>query len=139
MKTVYLDTNILIYQSSPQSSNYNTSSKFIKHCQINNILLLTSTETYQEIIYFMQRTKQLHKGLMICNEALKLTETLDITKKTITIYLSLLPKHKNLISRDALHIATCIEHNINIFVTYDKRLLKTTITTIQHPKNVINN
>ena len=137
MKSLYFDTNIFIYQSSPQSTLHKKSFELMRACHKKNISIYTSAETCQEIMYYMQRTKQLKKGVRACLYTLRLAQNLCITKETIKQYLSLLNKNKTLMSRDALHLASCIEHNIDAFVTHDKQLIQAQITTTYKPQDII--
>lgn len=137
MKSLYIDTNILIYQSLPKSSLYLDSFNFIKFCQKQNIELVTSTETFQEILYFTQRTNQLKTGLKICKKSIEITRVLEISMGTIFLYISLLEKNPHLISRDVLHLASCQENRIDGFVTFDKELSRTKIVPVYSPQSII--
>lgn len=139
MKSLYVDTNILIYQSFAKTDLYNVSLAFIRHCQKEHIGLVTSVETFQEIMYVAQRNNQLKQGLEACKKSLEITRILDITARTISLYFSFLQKHAYLISRDVLHLTSCYENGIEGFITFDKQLLKSNIVPVYSPQAIINN
>jgi len=138
MNSLYIDTNILIYQSLSLSKLYAVSYAFMKKCHKKGIELVTSTETFQEIMYVAQRNNQLKQGLQTCKKSLEIVKVLDITSKTISLYLSFLQKNPQLISRDVLHLTSCYENGIEGFVTFDKQLLDSHIVPVYNPKTIIN-
>jgi len=137
MRSLYLDTNILIYQSFSKTDLYEISFEFLKKCHKKNIELVTSTETFQEILFVAQRNNQLEQGLATCKKSLEIVRVLDVTSKTILLYLSFLQNNSHLISRDVLHLTVCYENGIDGFVTFDKQLLETNIVPVYSPKTII--
>ncbi|PIP63562.1 hypothetical protein COW97_01810 [Candidatus Roizmanbacteria bacterium CG22_combo_CG10-13_8_21_14_all_34_12] len=120
MNSVYIDTNIFLYISNENSSFYSESIILVKYLKKNNILILTSTETIQEVIYVALKTKKLGYGLKTTEKIFEIIEELlSINKKAINFYLNLVAKHPTSDSRDSLHIAACIENKIPIIITYD--------------------
>ena len=120
MNSVYIDTNVFLYISNETSSFCLESVELVKYLKKNNVLILTSTETIQEIIYVALKTKKLNYGLKTIEKVFGIIdELLSINKKTISFYLDLVVKHQTIDSRDSLHAATCIENKIPIIITYD--------------------
>lgn len=120
MNSVYIDTNVFLYLSNKTSSFYLESVELIKYLKKNKILILSSTETIQEIVHVALKTKKLGYGLKIIEKVLEIIdELLPINSKTINIYLSLVAKHPTNDSRDSLHTSVCIENTIETIITYD--------------------
>lgn len=120
MNSVYIDTNIFLYISNENSSFYSESIQLIKYLGKNNLLILTSTETIQEIVYVALKTRKLGYGLKTIEKVFEIIdELLSVNKKTVNYYLNLVAKHPASDSRDSLHVATCIENKIPIIITYD--------------------
>lgn len=120
MNSIYIDTNIFLYISNKDFSYYLQSVELIKYLKKNKVLISTSTETIQEIVYVALKTKKLNYGLKTIEKVFEIIdELLSINKKTINIYLNSVVKHPTSDSRDSLHLAACIENNIKTIITYD--------------------
>ena len=140
MKKIYFDTNIFIYNADKSSIYYNDTKTLIKYCQKNDISVVTSSETIQEIIYYCQRINQLQIGLRMSKLVIKSVEQLfPVTQNTIELYLQLVTKYPKIPSRDLIHVATSnLNGNLNI-ITYDKHLLNMGSIKAQKPDQFINN
>lgn len=55
----YFDTNIFLYAADPQSEFHAAATKALEFVAEGKITGITSTETFQEIIYVGQREKRL--------------------------------------------------------------------------------
>lgn len=125
MNNLYLDTNFFLYLSDKSSPFHPTCTKFLRHCQKENILISTSAETIQEIIHYTKNTKQLEKGLKAAKQALSLVKVLlPVNKSTIDLYLKYAAIYKNASSRDLIHLAVCVENKIDKIITFDKDFAK---------------
>lgn len=123
--SIYFDTNVFIYLSNRQLPFYTEIKKLIQYCQDNDIQIVTSVETIQEIIHYAQNVKQLSFGLQTSHKALALTDELFILDKNIiNLYLAFVKKYKNRESRDFIHLATCHYQKIDILITCDKGFKK---------------
>lgn len=137
---LYLDTNIFLYLSDRNSPNYPDCVSLINKCEADKTSILTSTETVQEIIHYAKNTKQLSGGVVICKNVLKLVDRmLPIKKKTIEIYIEKVGKYESVNSRDLIHLAVCVENEINTLVTYDKHFSKFKEVKSLSPKDILHN
>ena len=117
----YLDTNIFLYGADSDSKYYTECINFIKFCQKEQIILLTSVETVQEIIHYAKNIKQIERGLEIANFTLNSVDQLvSITPETIKLYLKEAESYLKASSRDLIHLATCQENNYKVVITFDK-------------------
>lgn len=138
MNSLYLDTNFFIYLSDKISPFYKTVTKFLKNCSENNIPVVTSAETVQEIIHLAKNTKQLDKGLKMAKKCLKIVDTLlPIDKNVINIYLKYASVYRNSDSRDLIHLAVCVENKIDKIVTFDADFAKFKEIKILMPQTTI--
>ncbi|OGY11409.1 MAG: hypothetical protein A3F61_00240 [Candidatus Blackburnbacteria bacterium RIFCSPHIGHO2_12_FULL_41_13b] len=123
--SLYLDTNIFLYLSDPESQFHGKCQDLVNYCRSRNILLLTSAETIQEIVYLAKNTKSLNKGLRISKTTLStIEELLPVDKTTIEIYLKLAKKYPSATSRDLLHLATCLENKLDTAISFDRDFKK---------------
>jgi predicted nucleic acid-binding protein len=138
MNSFYLDTNFFLYLSDKTSPFNLRCRQFIKNSKHQGHLLLTSTETIQEIIHYSKNIKQLHLGLKVAEETLNLvTELLPVSLRTIDIYLKYAALNKNASSRDLIHLAVCIENKLNKIVTFDSDFRKFKEVDIITPKEAV--
>lgn len=125
MTSLYLDTNFFLYSANRSSPFYKDCVALIKYSSENKIRISTSCETIQEIIHLAKNTKVLDKGISTSKRAIKLTdELLPLTKEIINIYLDLAKKYKSAESRDLIHLASCIENNIDTIISQDSDFKK---------------
>ncbi len=140
MTNVYLDTNFFIYLSDKSSVFYSECVQLLKYCEENQIIVITSSETIQEIIHLAINTKRLPEGLKIAHKALQISDSLlPINKNTIEIYLKKASIYRNIQSRDLIHLAVCLENKIDRIITFDQGFRKfkeiKTLTPAQFLKN----
>lgn len=117
---IYLDTNIFLYSTEPNSPFYPSCIQLIEYCQNHKIIISTSTETIQEIIHYSKNHKQFEKGLECANFTLELVDIMySVNQETIKIYLQKSRVYKLSTSRDLLHLSSSLENQINYLITYD--------------------
>ncbi|MCL5676103.1 MAG: type II toxin-antitoxin system VapC family toxin [Patescibacteria group bacterium] len=123
---LYLDANIFVYAAQKNSEYKSSCLDFLKSVKAGLFSATTSCETPQEIIHFAWRLKEIKKGVKICEELLNIIPgPLEINFEALKIYLDLAKKYpKTVESRDLLHLAVCLENNIDIIVTYDRHFKK---------------
>ena len=139
MNSVYIDTNLFLYLSEKKSSFYLESVELIRHLKNDRTLILTSSESIQEIVYVSQKMKKLSYGLKTIEKVFEvIDELLSINKKTINYYLDLVIKHSTSDSRDSLHVATCIENKIGTIITYDYGFKKFKEIKVFTPQEFLN-
>lgn len=125
MTNLYLDTNFFLYISKKTSPFYKDCANLIDYCSKNQIKISTSCETIQEIIHLAKNTKVLDKGISASKKTIKLIdELLPLTKDVIRIYLDLAQKYRSSTSRDLVHLASCLENNIDKIITHDSDFKK---------------
>lgn len=138
MSKVYLDANIFIYLSTKNSSFHNVCVNFIDYCKKNKIQIVTSAETFQEIIYYSQNIKKLPEGLETAENIKQISdEILSIDIIVIETYLKLVKIHKTAQSRDSLHVATCLQNKLDLIITYDKDFKKFKEIKVQTPEEFL--
>jgi len=139
MNTVYWDTNVFIYQSTPESPYFKECLDFVGCCQERKIFIETSVETIQEIVHVAQKQKLPHLGLQISKKAIQLTNKLyPVTEITIQKFLSLADEYPSITSRDLIHVAVCLENNISTIITYDKEFKTVEQIRSLTPKEFLN-
>lgn len=138
MNRLYFDTNFFLYLSNKSSPFNRSCARFIKYCKEEKILISTSAETIQEIIYYTKNIKQLGRGLKASKQTIKLAdEFLSIDKSIINTYLKYTSIYKNASSRDLIHLAVCIENKIDEIVTFDADFAKFKEIKILIPQTAI--
>ena len=138
---IYLDTNIFIYASNKKSLYYPECKKLLKLVGSGEVQAITSSETIQEIIYFMRRVGELNKALLLSHELLEIVDlVVPVDKPIIKGYLGVAEKYGNeekIESRDFIHLATCIEYKIFDLVTYDKDFEVFREIVIRKPSEIV--
>lgn len=125
MTTLYLDTNIFLYLADKKSPFHEACKELIEYVHKEKILLVTSTETIQEIVHYAKNIRQLGKGLEIAKIILQLVdELLSVDREVIDKYLKLTKKYRKIKSRDIIHLATALKNSLNTIITYDKEFKK---------------
>lgn len=125
MRVVYIDTNVFVYASEPESGFHKEASEFLINAKNLNLSLVTSVETFQEIVHLSRIAGGRVKSVKLCRDILKLTSNpLEINFKVLLIFLKLVEKYQKLESRDCLHLAVCIENNVEVLVTQDEHFAK---------------
>ena len=141
MKQVYIDTNIFLYANEKKSSYQVSCNKLIQLLIKNKVEILTNAETVQEIIYYSQKISRINFGIKISNQLLTIVTTLiSIDKELLLNFLKLIKKnihHKNIESRDFLHIATCLQYKISTLITFDKQFKKIKEIISQTPEEYL--
>lgn len=136
-KSIYIDTNLFIYLSKPNSPFHRICVDLIRYCKANKILISTSAETIQEIIHYSKNIKQPSKGVLIARNTLKLINKLhSITETTINVYLDQAKIYQTSGSRDLLHLAVCLEQSINTLITFDQDFKKFKEIKVLRPEEV---
>jgi len=121
MQLVYFDTNIFIYLFNPASPFHLNCQKLVTYCQKNNLTIVTSAETFQEIIHYSKNIKQLTKGIDTAKITLEIADQiLSITENTIQIYLNQAQTYQSSGSRDLIHLSVCLENKLKNIITYDE-------------------
>lgn len=139
MNSLYLDTNFFIYISDSSSPFYRNCLEFVKYASRNDIDLITSTETIQEIIHVSKKSNRLAKGLRTAKMAIQLiNELLPVNKEVITNYLKFASIYKSAGSRDLIHLAACFENKIAKIVSFDRDFTSFRELKILSPEEISN-
>lgn len=119
MKT-YLETNVFFYLADEKSPQHQACITLVETAKRANFEIITSVETIQEILHWSSVTKNRPHALDLINQTIALVDTLlEINLHTIEILIAKAKKYSLNHSRDLLHLATCLEHNIIEIITYD--------------------
>jgi len=118
---LYLDTNVFIYLSNRKYPYYVSCRELIASCRSKSIPLVTSAETFQEIIHWSKNKNRLKNGIEIVKRFKKIVwELFPVDETIVDLYLEKASRYKQVPSRDLIHLATCIENKIKHIVTLDK-------------------
>ncbi|MBI2552214.1 type II toxin-antitoxin system VapC family toxin [Candidatus Uhrbacteria bacterium] len=116
----YLDTNIFLYAADPQSEFHAVAAKVLEFVVEGKITGVTSTETFQEIIYVGQRGKRLKEALHIFDQAFTLLDVvLPIAHAELARFRVLAESYPMLEGRDLLHAAAAISAGVMQLISYD--------------------
>ena len=122
---IYVDTNVFIDRSDKSSAHYAEAKKFIDKALTTTLLITTSTETIQEIIYYGYKMKKMNDVVKICYLIVdELNDLLSVDVLTIREYLKFVHKYPKADSRDLIHLAACLANNIGIIITFDRDFKK---------------
>jgi len=121
---VFIDSNIPMYAAGKEHPNRTPSIKVLELISEGEIIGVTSTEVFQEILYRYQAIDLLYKGLelfdsfsSIIDEAFSIN--INIMREARNIL-----KDNNINARDAVHIATMDHYEISYIASHDKHFKK---------------
>ena len=118
--TYYFDTNIFLYAADPSSAFHIPSRDALELIAEGKITGVTSTETFQEVVYVGQREKRIEHALAIFDQMFHLIDiVLPITRTELFELRRLAEKYPGLEGRDLLHAAACITSGIGQIISYD--------------------
>lgn len=124
---IYLDTAPFIYYLEKNTIFYDKARNLFMECYKNNLYLVTSFVTYEEYCVFpfskndFQAVNNFSKFVAGMN-----IHSVPVDERVALNAASLRAKYKNLKALDALHLATSLNMNCDIFITNDKQLLQVT-------------
>lgn len=85
------------------------------------IVAITSVLTYEEIIFYSQKTKNLKTGLRVCTFLSKSPISVEsLTLKITKRFLRLVKRYPNIRSADLVHAATCLSLGLKRIITVDE-------------------
>jgi len=121
---VFIDSNIPMYAAGKEHPNRIPSIKVLELISEGEIIGVTSTEVFQEILYRYQAIDLLYKGLelfdsfsSIIDEAFSIN--INIMREARNIL-----KDNNINARDAVHIATMSHYEISYIASHDRHFKK---------------
>jgi predicted nucleic acid-binding protein len=121
---VFIDSNIPMYAAGKEHPNRTPSIKVLELISEGEIIGVTSTEVFQEILYRYQAIDLLYKGLelfdsfsSIIDEAFSIN--INIMREARNIL-----KDNNINARDAVHIATMDHYEISYIASHDRHFKK---------------
>ncbi|MBU1262648.1 type II toxin-antitoxin system VapC family toxin [bacterium] len=118
----FLDTNIIMYAVGKEHPYKKPCQEIIAMVNKGKISVVTNTEVIQEILYRYLSLKMPQDAFENAEDTINLTQhILPINKDEIEIAIELLKKHYPLIyTRDAIHVATMLNHGIDKIISTDK-------------------
>ena len=121
---VFIDSNIPMYAAGKEHPNRIPSIKVLELISEGEIIGVTSTEVFQEILYRYQAIDLMYKGLelfdsfsSIIDEAFSIN--INIMREARNIL-----KDNNINARDAVHIATMDHYEISYIASHDRHFKK---------------
>ncbi len=121
----YIDANVFIYLADKTSEYSEACIRFFKESREAGILLATSVETIQEIVYVGQRLKRFTENFRLAKNVPELVDfVLPVSQEVLPVYFELVEKYEKINSADLMHTAVMLKNNIRKIVTFDKDFLK---------------
>lgn len=119
-KVYFIDANIFMYSSGRDHLFKEPCAKIVKAISARKISAVTSTEVVQEILH---RYLSLHKREIAVGSAKSiitlLSPLLPVTEDILVTSVKMIDKYPFLNARDALHLASMLEHNLTNILTTD--------------------
>ena len=124
---VFIDSNIQMYAAGRKHPNKEPSIKILELISNGDIIGITSTEVFQEILYRYQAINLLKKGLEVFdNFSSIIDDVLSINLQIMNEARKILGDEygSGIYPRDAVHIATMDHYEISYIATHDKHFKK---------------
>ncbi len=116
-----LDTNVFLYASGVEHPYREPSIRILAMTQDGSLEANTNVEVVQEILHLHQARKELEFGISLARQALELfPNALPVTAETARSAVALLSRYAFLQSRDAIHAAVVLEHNLEGIISADR-------------------
>ena len=116
----FIDANIIMYAIGSPHALRESCIATLKKIKNGAIQVVANTEVLQEILYrfysikrFTQAEAAYHSTIEICKEIL------PVTRHDMDLALELMKKYTSITSRDAVHAATMINHEIKDIISVD--------------------
>ena len=119
---IFIDANIFMYAAGKEHQFKSKCLKFLSKVAQSGSTenYCTNTEVLQEILHRYRSLRRDEIGFEIFNAVLALNiNILPIELMDISLAKRLLSKHKNLSTRDAVHLGVMIRNDIDTIVSYD--------------------
>lgn len=125
--TYYIDTNIFLYTANPKDPNYSACKNILKLAGQWKISSVTSVLTFEEIIFYSQKSGSIEKGINICNFILKNPiRIIPLTQTIIENFLKFVKKYPNIRSADLIHTSACTSNGVESIISVDRDFDKIT-------------
>lgn len=117
--TAFIDTSVIMYAGGVEHPHRAACRRVLEGVADGSIEAVTSTEVVQEILHRFARGRR-DVGQRMARSVLDLfDELIPIDRQSIAAAVSLYADHPQLCTRDALHVATCVNSAIGEIVSVD--------------------
>jgi hypothetical protein len=118
--THFIDANLIMYSLGGPHPLRDPCKKILEKIKSRIILAVTNTEVLQEILYRYFSIRRSTLGEIAYQSLVQMcTQIFPVTLHETDRALELLKKYKNITSRDAIHAATMINHEIKEIISTD--------------------
>jgi uncharacterized protein len=125
MKTVFLDTNIIMYSVGGSHPLRKPCRTCLEKIYEGKLSVITNAEVLQEILYRYISLNEKEKALQLTNSFIEICESVyPVTVDDVTLAMELIKKKKLPHIRDAIHAATMMQHDIKEILSTDKHFDK---------------
>lgn len=117
---IFVDSNVPMYLIGKDHPHKHDSRSMLEKLVSNKQPLVTSVEVFQEIMHRYTAIKQkqaIQPAFDLLNDLVD--KTFDITQKDVFMAKDLLLAYAKLSARDALHLSTMKNNNINTIFSFD--------------------
>lgn len=116
---VFVDTSVLMYAAGQPHPHRDACAAVVRRVGDGSLDAVTSTEVVQEILHRFSRGDR-DRGARLAGHVLDLFgEVLSIDRRTIVDTVARYRREVGLSARDAIHVATCVAHDIPSIVSVD--------------------
>lgn len=116
-----VDTNVLIYSVGTEHEYRQSASEVVARVRAGLIQANVDTESFQEILHVYRSRKQVSFGTRFCTDLMTIfPAAILVSQQTIQSAVDILTRYPNLQSRDAVHAAVVLEHNLEGIISADR-------------------
>ena len=116
----FIDTSVIMYAAGVEHPNRAACRRVLERVADGGIDAATSTEVVQEILHRFAHGRRDVGRRMALGVLDLFDELIPIDRQSIAGAVSLYADHPQLSARDALHVATCVDHAIGEIVSVDR-------------------
>lgn len=118
---VFIDSNVFMYAAGASHENKTPSLLFLHRVAAKKIESCTNTEVLQEVLHRYRHINRWDDGKNVYHLIKKIVPIIiPLELPILDSSYDLLEQYGAIYARDAIHAATCIIHNINTIISYDR-------------------
>lgn len=118
---ILLDTNVFMYAAGRNHPNKKPCLDLLDRVARGKVEACIDAETLQEILHRYRALHEWEKGRLVYDFVRRIVpEVIAVTGEVLDRARSLLDSHRTLMARDGLHVAVCLEHDLDAICSYDR-------------------
>lgn len=118
---ILVDSNIFMYAAGADHPNKRSSADLVERIARGEVDAAIDVEVLQEILHRYRAIHRWEEGRLVYDLVRTVVPVvLDVSVETLDQARKLMDQHADLSARDAVHAATCLQHQLGAICTFDR-------------------